>query len=83
MPNCVNFKKHHITSLTEQLHLSPLTYLPRPGLVLSSVSLFQHRQKLPGKELLSPVPLTPVPLLGVGDITEPPAQAVADETLLL
>lgn len=78
MPNCVNFKKHHITLLTEQLHFSPLTYLPRPGLVLSSMSLLQHRQKLPGKGRSFPVPL-----LGVGDITEPPAQAMADETFPL
>lgn len=76
MPNCVNFKKHHVTSLTEQLHFSPLTYLPRPGLVPSSVSLFQHRQNLPGKEL-------PCPTAACWGHAEPPAQAMADETLPL
>lgn len=40
-------KKKNITSLTEQVHFSPLTYLPSPGLVLSSATLFQHRRSFP------------------------------------
>lgn len=63
-------KKNHITSLTEQVHFSPLTYLPSPGLVPSSASLSQHRRSFPAP-------------LGAGNITEPPALGMADETFPL